>query len=65
MSGFPSVSFNSQTGCSLPVDLYLRVGDFLPKLSGRAYNAMKHPWRIAEGAGSGLVHETSPDSTVL
>ena len=35
---------NSQTGSSLPVDLYLRVGDFLPKLSGRAYNAMKHPW---------------------
>ena len=27
---------NSQTGSSLPVDLYLRVGDFLPKLSGCA-----------------------------
>ena len=33
----------SQTGSSLPVDLYLRVGDFLPKLSCHAFYVGETP----------------------
>ena len=39
----------SQTGSSLPVDLYLRVGDFLSKLSWYAFYAGETPVIYAQG----------------